>query len=80
MRNTLTISLSPAMLEFIKKEVVKRDFANVSEFFRCLVRAYQEETLLRQQLMQNQRAVARGQVRYGGGTHALKNDEHEFEK
>lgn len=48
MRAILNISLPQTMANDIKKEVSLGNFATVSEFFRDLVRSWQEDRLLRE--------------------------------
>lgn len=48
MRAILNISLPQAMVADVKAEVKKGRYSTVSEFFRDLVRDWQEEMLLRE--------------------------------
>jgi len=48
MRAILNISLPQAMVADVKAEVKKGKYSTVSEFFRDLVRDWQEEMLLRE--------------------------------
>lgn len=48
MRAILNISLPEAMVAEVKAEVRKGKYSTVSEFFRSLVRGWQEEILLRE--------------------------------
>lgn len=48
MRAILNISLPQAMVADVKAEVKKGKYSTVSEFFRDLVRGWQEEMLLRE--------------------------------
>ncbi len=46
MRNIINISMPNEMVKVIKKEVKRGQYASTSEFFRGLVRSWQEEKLL----------------------------------
>lgn len=46
MRNIINISMPAETVKFIKQEVKKGKYASVSEFFRALLRDYEEEKLL----------------------------------
>lgn len=46
MRNIINISMPAETVKFIKQEVKKGKYASVSEFFRALLRDYEEERLL----------------------------------
>ncbi|MAF20676.1 MAG: hypothetical protein CMI55_03275 [Parcubacteria group bacterium] len=43
MRNIVNISLPAEMVKMIKQEVKKNKYVSVSEFFRALLRNYEEE-------------------------------------
>jgi len=44
MRNIVNISLPAEMVKIVKMEVKKGKYASVSEFFRALLRDYEEES------------------------------------
>ena len=44
MRNIVNISLPVEMVKMIKREVKKNKYVSVSEFFRSLLRDYEEES------------------------------------
>ncbi len=46
MRNIINISLPAQMAKMVKQEVKKGRYASVSEFFRSLLRDYEEESRL----------------------------------
>ena len=46
MRNIINISLPAEMAKMVKTEVKKGKYASVSEFFRTLLRDYEEENNL----------------------------------
>ena len=46
MRNIINISLPVEMVKIVKREVKKGKYASVSEFFRALLREYEENKLL----------------------------------
>jgi len=46
MRNIINISLPAEMVKIVKQEVKKGKYASVSEFFRALLREYEESKLL----------------------------------
>ncbi|MBU1176939.1 MAG: ribbon-helix-helix domain-containing protein [Patescibacteria group bacterium] len=46
MRNIVNISLPAEMVKIVKREVKKGRYASVSEFFRALLREYEENKLL----------------------------------
>lgn len=48
MRAILNISLPQTMVDDVKKHVAKNNYATVSEFFRRLLRDWQEERLLKE--------------------------------
>lgn len=48
MRQIINISLPPAMTKTVKSAVKVGGYASVSEFFRMLVRDWQENQLLRE--------------------------------
>lgn len=48
MRKVINISLPTTMAETVKLAVKKGEYASTSEFFRDLLRRWQEETLLKE--------------------------------
>ncbi len=46
MRNIINISMPAETVKFIKQEVKKGKYASVSEFFRALLREYEENKAL----------------------------------
>jgi len=46
MRNIINISLPAEMVKIVKQEVKRGKYASVSEFFRTLLRDYEEESKL----------------------------------
>jgi len=46
MRNIINISMPAEMAKAVKREVKKGQYASVSEFFRALLREYEENKLL----------------------------------
>ena len=46
MRNVVNISLPDSMVKIIKKDVKAGGFTSTSEFFRMLIRNWQEQKLL----------------------------------
>lgn len=61
MRSVVNISLPPTMMEWVKAEMKARQFTSVSEFFRSIIRDYQEEKLLAE-LRESEKDVAEGRV------------------
>lgn len=59
MRSIINISLTPEMEKDVEKAVKSGRYATKSEFFRHLVRLWQEEQLL-EELQESRRAIARG--------------------
>ncbi|MBI2436791.1 MAG: type II toxin-antitoxin system ParD family antitoxin [Candidatus Magasanikbacteria bacterium] len=45
MRNAVTISLPPKMTTLVKKQVKSGQYASTSEFFRNLIRLWEEEQI-----------------------------------
>lgn len=68
MRNIINISMPGDMAKVIKKEVKRGQYASTSEFFRSLVRSWQEEKLLTE-LRESQSEVVKGK---GKVLHSLK--------
>lgn len=60
MRSILNISLPPEMADMVKKEVKKRHFPTVSEFFRDLLRDYYEEKEVLKELRKSQKEIDTG--------------------
>ncbi len=69
MRSIINISLPKEMVKFIKKEVKRNKYASVSEFFRSLVRDYEEESALLTELEESRRDINSGK---GKILHSLK--------
>lgn len=59
MRAIINISLPQAMVSDIKKEVKTGRYSTVSEFFRDLIRGWQEDQILKD-IRQSQREFAAG--------------------
>lgn len=59
MREIINISLPTKLVKVVKREVKVRGFASVSEFFRHLLRRWQEDELLAG-LRESQREIAAG--------------------
>ena len=59
MREVINISLPETMAKTVKMAVKKGDFASTSEFFRHLVRQWQEDLLLRE-VNKSRRDIAAG--------------------
>ncbi len=59
MRNIINISLPPQLKEEVEAEVEKGNFASTSEFFRYLLRLWQEKKLLKE-LNQSRREIKNG--------------------
>ncbi|HEC32920.1 MAG TPA: type II toxin-antitoxin system ParD family antitoxin, partial [Candidatus Kaiserbacteria bacterium] len=68
MRNIINISMPNEMVKVIKKEVKRGQYASTSEFFRGLVRSWQEEKLLID-LKESQSEIRKGK---GKVLHSLK--------
>jgi putative addiction module CopG family antidote len=59
MRTVINISLPEPMAKEVEKEVKKGKFASKSEFFRNLLRMWEEEKLLKE-LKQSRQEIAQG--------------------
>lgn len=59
MRNVVNISLPPNMVKIVEKEVKESGFSTKSEFFRSLIRMWEENKLL-EELKKSQREIAEG--------------------
>lgn len=59
MRTIMTISLPKQMVKIVKDEVKSGKYASASEFFRKLLREWEEDRLLAE-LRQSQREIAAG--------------------
>ena len=59
MRNIINISLPAQMAKMVKREVKKGRYASVSEFFRSLLREYEESGLLAE-IEESRREIAKG--------------------
>jgi len=59
MRNIVNISLPAEMVKFIKQEVKKGKYVSVSEFFRALLREYEESKILAE-VEESRREIAAG--------------------
>lgn len=59
MREVINISLPETMAKTVKMAVKKGDFSSTSEFFRHLVRRWQEEILL-SEIEKSRKEIARG--------------------
>ncbi|MBU1091811.1 ribbon-helix-helix domain-containing protein [Patescibacteria group bacterium] len=59
MRSIINISLPKSMAKAVEKEVKTGNFASKSEFFRSLVRNWEENRLLKE-LKESQREIADG--------------------
>lgn len=59
MRSIINISLPEIMVKTVEKEVKKGGFATKSEFFRSLIRSYEENKLLAE-LKESQREISVG--------------------
>jgi Arc/MetJ-type ribon-helix-helix transcriptional regulator len=62
MRSILNISLPSSLAETVKKEVKDGQFASTSEFFRHLLRLWNEEKLERD-IKQSERDFSRGRFK-----------------
>lgn len=60
MRNIINISLPAEMVKVVKQEVKKGKYASVSEFFRSLLRDYEEESKLLAELEKSRREFEAG--------------------
>lgn len=59
MRNIINISLPNTMVKVVEKEVKKGKFATKSEFFRSLIRSYEEGALIAG-LKESQKEIRQG--------------------
>lgn len=59
MRDVINISLPKEMTKIVKEEVKRGRYASVSEFFRFLLRSYEENRMLRD-LERSDREIASG--------------------
>lgn len=59
MRKIVNISLSEELAKNVEREMKKGKFATKSEFFRHLLRLWEEEKIL-QELRESQREIAQG--------------------
>lgn len=62
MRSVITISLPKQMVKKVKEEVKAGSYASTSEFFRDLLRNWEEERLLLE-LQKSQQEIAKGKGR-----------------
>ena len=62
MRSVLNVSLPTVMAEKVRKEVRRGNYASVSEFFRSLIREWEEDRLLTE-LRESQHEVSRGKAK-----------------
>ncbi len=69
MRNVINISMPAEMTKMIKREVKKGKYASVSEFFRSLLRDYEEESKLLAELEEIDREFEAGK---GKVLHSLR--------
>ncbi|MFH1938440.1 MAG: ribbon-helix-helix domain-containing protein [Patescibacteria group bacterium] len=69
MRNIINISMPAETVKFIKQEVKKGKYASVSEFFRALLREYEEENKALAELEEIDREFKAGK---GKILHSLK--------
>lgn len=69
MRNIINISLPTEMVKIVKQEVKKGHYASVSEFFRTLLRDYEEESKLLAELEEIDREFEAGK---GKVLHSLR--------
>ncbi len=60
MRNIINISLPAQMAKMVKQEVKKGKYASVSEFFRSLLREYEEESKILAELEESHREILDG--------------------
>ncbi len=68
MRNIINISLPKEMTKQVEKAVKSGNYASKSEFFRDLLRTWEEEQVLKE-LRESQREIAAGE---GKVLHSLK--------
>ena len=68
MRSIVNISLPEEMLKDVEREVKKGKFASKSEFFRSVLRFWEEEKVLKN-LKASQREISQGK---GKTLHSLK--------
>jgi len=59
MREVINISLPETMVKTVKKAVKTGDFSSTSEFFRHLIRQWQEDLLLKE-VNKSRREIATG--------------------
>jgi len=59
MRNIINISLPVEMAKMVRQEVKKGRYASVSEFFRALLRAHEEDRIL-SEINESRREIAAG--------------------
>lgn len=69
MRNIINISLPLEMVKIVRREVKRGKYATVSEFFRSLLRQYEEENRILAELRQSHREIKNGK---GKILHTLK--------
>ncbi len=69
MRNIINISLPAEMVKVVKREVKKGQYASISEFFRTLLRDYEEESKLLAELEEIDREFEAGK---GKVLHSLR--------
>ncbi|MBU3969064.1 ribbon-helix-helix domain-containing protein [Patescibacteria group bacterium] len=62
MRNIVNISLPNDMVNIVKKEVKKRGYASTSEFFRHLIRMWNQEKLA-EELKKDYGDVKKGKIK-----------------
>ena len=60
MRNIINISLPAQMAKMVKQEVKKGRYASTSEFFRFLLRDYEEENRILAELEESRREILTG--------------------
>jgi len=60
MRNIINISLPVEMVKIVKREVKKGKYASVSEFFRALLREYEEENKVLAELKESRAEIIAG--------------------
>ena len=58
MRNIINISLPAATAKMVRREVKKGKYASISEFFRSILRDYEEESNLLAELRESQKEIA----------------------
>ena len=59
MRSVINISLPASMVKVVEKEVKQSGFSTKSEFFRSLIRMWEENKLL-EELKKSQREITEG--------------------